>query len=80
MKHQSTTADRILDQPIRLIGNILIGLISIDDSICLDEEIDHPFINKALEDMVNQNRFLPSFHDVLDIVERTNEKCELGLR
>ena len=55
-------------------------LISIYGVICLDEEIDHPLINKALEDMVNQSRFLPSFHDVLVIVEQTNEKYELALR
>ena len=47
--------------------------------ICLDEEIDHPLINKALEVMVNQSRFLPSFHEVFDIVEKTNHKYELAL-
>jgi hypothetical protein len=46
----------------------------------LETEIDHPLINKALEDMVNQTKFLPSFDDVLDTVDKTNDQYELKLR
>ena len=52
---------------------------SIEEKL-LDAEIDHPLINKALEDMVNQTRFLPCFNDVFDVVEKTDERYALGLR
>jgi hypothetical protein len=37
-------------------------------------------ITKALEDMVNQTKFLPSFNDILDTVDKTNEEYQLNLR
>ena len=46
----------------------------------LETEIDYPLINKALEDMVNQTKFLPCFNDVLDTVEKTNDEHKLDLR
>ncbi|CAM4795239.1 unnamed protein product [Rotaria magnacalcarata] len=63
LKNQSTSAERVLDQPVTLA----------------ELEIDNPLINKALEDMVNRTKFLPSFNDVLDTVEKTNDKYKLNL-
>ncbi|CAF2650534.1 unnamed protein product [Rotaria sp. Silwood2] len=63
LKSQSSCIERILDQPVSLT----------------ESEIDHPLINKALEDMVNRTKYLPSFTDVLDTVEKTNDKYKLNL-
>ncbi|CAF0795216.1 unnamed protein product [Rotaria sordida] len=63
LKSQSSSTERILDQPVTLTGS----------------EIDHPLINKALEDMVNRTKYLPSFNDVLNTVEKTNDKYKLNL-
>ncbi|CAF4201986.1 unnamed protein product [Rotaria socialis] len=63
LKNQSTSAERVLDQLVTLA----------------ELEIDSPFLNKALEDMVNRTKFLPSFNDVLDTVEKMNDKYKLNL-
>jgi len=46
----------------------------------IDAEIDHPEINRALQNMVNKTKSLPSFDDVLETIEKTNENYELQLR
>ncbi|CAF3528269.1 unnamed protein product [Rotaria sordida] len=63
LKSQSSSTERILDQPVTLT----------------ESEIDYPLINKALEDMVNRTKYLPSFNDVLNTVEKTNDKYKLDL-
>ncbi|CAF0752709.1 unnamed protein product [Rotaria sp. Silwood1] len=63
LKSQSSSIERILDQPVTLA----------------ESEIDHPLINKSLEDMVNRTKYLPSFNDVLNTIEKTNKKYELNL-
>ncbi|CAF1134990.1 unnamed protein product [Adineta steineri] len=63
LKKQSTSTERILDQPVTLT----------------ETDIDYPLINKALEDMINRTKYLPSFQDVLDIVKKTNNQYKLNL-
>ncbi|CAF1198090.1 unnamed protein product [Adineta steineri] len=62
LKKQSTSTERILDQPVTLT----------------ETDIDYPLINKALEDMINRTKYLPSFQDVLDIVKKTNNQYKLN--
>ena len=49
-------------------------------STLLVTEIGHPLLHKALEDLVNAAKFFPSFHDVLETVEKLNEKHRLQWR
>jgi hypothetical protein len=48
--------------------------------ILLESETGHPLINKDLQEMVNQSKHFPSFSDVLDTVEKANEKYILHLK
>ncbi|UJR35949.1 hypothetical protein I4U23_028690 [Adineta vaga] len=63
LNNESASANRILDQPITLSEN----------------DIFYPSIHQAVEEMINQTKYLPSFYDVLQTVEKTNDKCKLNL-
>jgi len=63
LKSQSSSADRILHKPI----------------ILNESETGNPLINKDLEEMVNQSKNFPSFNDVLNTVEKANDKYKLYL-
>ncbi|UJR10103.1 hypothetical protein I4U23_014325 [Adineta vaga] len=63
LKKQTPSTERIIHQPIALNNS----------------ESDHPLITKDLEAMVNQSKHFPSFSDVLETVEKANEKYQLHL-
>ncbi|CAF4484383.1 unnamed protein product [Rotaria socialis] len=63
LKSQTPTIERIIHQPI----------------VLSESEIGHPLINKNLEEMVNQAKHFPSFSDILDTVEKVNDKHKLNL-
>jgi hypothetical protein len=46
----------------------------------LESETGQPLITKDLETMVNQSKNFPSFNDVLDTVEKANDKYKLHLK
>lgn len=45
-----------------------------------ESEIGYPLIKKQLQNMVNQSKHFPSFRDVLEIVEKTNNQYKLNLK
>ncbi|CAF1296450.1 unnamed protein product [Adineta steineri] len=63
LKSQSMSIERIIHQPIILKAS----------------EIGHPLVNEDLQNMVNQSKHFPSFNDVLETVEKANEKHKLNL-
>ncbi|CAF1503288.1 unnamed protein product [Adineta steineri] len=63
LKSQSMSIERIIHQPITLKAS----------------EIGHPLVNEDLQNMVNQSKHFPSFNDVLETVEKANEKYKLNL-
>ena len=82
LQDQPPSIQRILDQPIILAGKLHLRQACFDKMHILFSEIDvgYPSINQALEEMVNQTKYLPSFGDVLDTVEKTNDKEQLHLK
>jgi hypothetical protein len=46
----------------------------------LELETGHPLINNDLQEMVNQSKNFPSFSDVLETVEKANNKYKLNLK
>ncbi|CAF1017939.1 unnamed protein product [Rotaria sordida] len=63
LKSQSSSIERIIHQPI----------------ILNESDIGHTLIQKDLQEMVNQSKHFPSFSDVLDTVEKANNKYKLNL-
>ncbi|CAF1510318.1 unnamed protein product [Adineta ricciae] len=63
LKNEVSSTKRVLEQSITLTVT----------------DFEYPIIQKAVEEMVNQTKYLPAFHDVLEIVDKTNDGCKLNL-
>lgn len=83
MRNASNSIDRILYRPLtfpRKFERIVTKDESEIFSSLIANETGHPLISRALEELVNQTKFFPSFTDVLEIVEKVNKENNLRLR
>lgn len=82
-RNESNSIDRILYRSLtfpRKFEQILTKDQSEVFSSLIANETGHPLISRALEEMVNQTQFFPSFTDVLEVVEKVNKENNLRLR